>query len=157
MDHYISHSEILKHYTKTFLINRRPSEHMHSVLYMIDSCEKRVKGRSALSHCTNDPNMCIEQVVWLLACIRPALLSGLSVFLQPSAFWSGTAQSAPFSRETLKRLWKAISLMSLISFGCVSCVITGKYTSKLHKWVTAIVVYHLCVHDSMKINGAWAI
>ncbi len=153
---------------KKFLINRSPSERMHLVLYMIDSCEKRVKGLTAVSalsylqaHCTNDPNMCLEQVVWLLAFIRPALLSGLSVLLQPSAFWSGKAQSAPFSRETVKRLLKWFmesdfldEFESLISFGCVSCVIIGKYTSKLHKWVTAIVVYHLCVHVSMKINGA---
>lgn len=55
---------------KKFLINSSPSEHMHLVLYMIDSCEKRVKGLTAVSalsylqaHCTNDPNMCLEQVV----------------------------------------------------------------------------------------------
>jgi len=81
---------------------------------------------------------------------------GLSLLLQSSALWSGNGQSAPFSRETVKHLLKWFmetdfldEFERLISFGCVSCVIIGKYTSKLHKWVTAIVVYHLCGHVRM--------
>lgn len=109
---------------KKFLINRSPSEHMHLVLYMIDSCEKRVKGLTAVSalsylqaHCTNDPNMCLEQVVWLLVlsgqlcsqvyqCYCSPLLSEAG---KPKVLRSPERLSNVYSNG----LWKAISLMSL--------------------------------------------
>lgn len=92
-----------------------------SLSALIDSCEKRVRGLTTVStlsylqaHCTNDPNMCIEQVVCLLAFIRPA---GPLCYCSPLLSEEGKPK-VDRSPERLSNvywngLWKPISLMSL--------------------------------------------